>query len=45
MVSYALAKQIVTMNEFLDVIEANDIKRDLKDKCAGYEFDIVDVSF
>ena len=45
MVSYALAKQNVITNEFLDVIQANDMIRDLKDKCAGYELDIVDGSF
>ncbi len=44
-VSYALAKQNVITNEFLDVIQANDMIRDLKDKCARYEFDIVDGSF
>ena len=42
---YTLEEQDVVTNEFLDVIEANDVIGDLKDTCAGYEFDVVDVSF
>ena len=45
MVNYTLEEQNVIINEFLDVIEANDMIEGLQNKCTGYEFDIVKVSF
>ena len=38
-------EQNAIINEFLDVIEANDMIGDLQNKYAGYEFYIVTVMF
>ena len=45
MVSYTLEEQNAIINEFLDVIEANDMIGDLQNICAGHEFYMVNVSF